>query len=217
MTCHVQNKTSFAIVQRLWYKQDTHADGWTMTGDAYDRVAVILGALSWTPYMTVDDLVEIHRLPRTNTCNLLEKMVSMGDVAYLPHALLRRNASRRYCLTGNGVEALADMMEVETSTLLHRRGATYKGLAYLRKRLDSLACAYAAVAAIARRYDGAGISTTVYTRGPLDAAVQFPGPPNGTNDPFWVGIMAVRPDIGKALESRLSEYQHERPRIRQQH
>ena len=134
----------------------------------------ILDALSKSPYMTVGDLVACYRWPETSTRALINRAEEAGLIASVPHALLQRNRARRYCLTGEGVKALSEMREMDVSDLMARRGATYKGLSYLRPRLDILACAYRVCAAITGSYESGAMPMKIYTGGPVDAVVHLP-------------------------------------------
>ena len=191
----------------MWYYYAYSAlVGRHMTGDSMERSRRLLDALRRTPYMTADNLVRAYRLPRTDVRRRLNGMEERGFISHVRHALLRRRSARRYCLTGDGVAELATLTGASVDTLMSHRGGTYKGLAYLRKRLDILACAYQVVAAIAASYESGTLPVTVYTDGPIDAAVQLPGQPDGSRDPFWVGVMVARPEMGKSLEERLEGY-----------
>ena len=167
----------------------------------------ILDALARTPYMTVEDLGECYRCPITSTRALLKQAEADNLVASVGHALLRRKKSERFCLTGDGVKALAEMLHVPMQLIMVRRGATYLGLSYLRKRLDILACLYRVYAAIAELYESCVVPMTIYTSAPIDAVVHLPGPPSGVDDPYWVGIMVDRPNLGQSMREKLAHYE----------
>ena len=145
---------------------------------------MIRDLLSLGPYQTVDDVAGITRMGRTIVREWLDQMVEDGQVGHVSHALLGRNSSERYCLVREGVGALEGSSRKPEPSLLARRGATNKGLSELRKRIDVLACVYRLVAAIASCYPRGAVDLTVYTGGPLDAAVQLPGPPGGGQGPL---------------------------------
>ncbi len=177
------------------------------TGAAHPGKRRILDVLSSGPYGTVEDVAGISGMSRTTVRQVLGQMAADGHVGQVSHALLGRNSSERYCLTRDGVRLLEDILPEPEPSLMARRGVTNRGLSTLRKRLDSLACVYRLVAAIASCYPRGAVDLTVYTGGPLDAAVQLSGPPDGGPDPFWVGIIVRRPGLyPKSFEIRLWEY-----------
>lgn len=175
--------------------------------EAHPGKRMIQDRLSLGPYETVDDVADITRMGRTSVRQWLDQMVADGQVGHVSHALLGRNSTARYCLVRDGVRALEDTLADSIPPLLSRRGVTNKGLSALRKRLDILACVYRLVATIASCYPRGAVALTVYTGGPLDAAVELPGPPRGGKDSFWVGIIVRRPGLyQKSFELRLWEY-----------
>ena len=192
----------------MWYYYAYSAlVGRHMTGDSMERSRRLLDALRRTPYMTADNLVRAYRLPRTDVRRRLNGMEERGLISHVRHALLRRRSARRYCLTGDGVAELAHLTGVSAETLMAHRGATYKGLAYLRKRLDILACAYQVVAAIAASYERGTLPVTVYTgrtyrcRGSAAGAAR-----RLSRTHSGLASWCARPEMGKSLEERLEGY-----------
>ena len=177
------------------------------TAEEHPGKRMIRDLLSLGPYQTVDDMAGITGMGHTSVREWLDQMVEDGQLGHVSHALLGRNSSERYCLVREGVCVLEGTSRKPERSLMARRGATNKGLSELRKRIDVLACVYRLVAAIASCYPRGAVDLTVYTGGPLDAAVELPGPPGGVKNSLWVGIMVRRPGLyQKSFELRLWEY-----------
>ena len=172
-----------------------------------ERTVDMLEDLACGPHMTVDEMGKRHGWGRDGLRKRLADAAANGYVGSVPHALVGRNASQRFCLTREGVKILAENLGVRVETVMDRPGTTNRALVLWRRRLDILACVYRTVVAMAEIYEAGDVCTHLYSAGPLDAAVRVPGPPGRSDDPFWLGVMVARPAFRlKDFGLRLWEY-----------
>lgn len=176
-----------------------------------DKQADIIDRQTHAPFMTVDDMVTIHKFGRSPLRRQLDKMERAGLVCRVPHALEGRNASQRYAPTGKGVIALADKRGVPIEDIMRRPGGTGRGLAVFQRRLDILATVYKVAGAVARCYDEPAVRLRLTGGRPLDAVIMLP------DRPYSVGLMVNRPCISyRSWEWRLRVYadeETERPSV----
>ncbi|MYA63029.1 MAG: hypothetical protein F4X94_10735 [Dehalococcoidia bacterium] len=169
-----------------------------------DKQAEIVDLQTFAPFMTVEDMVIIHKFGRSPLRRQLDRMERMGLVCRVSHALQGRNASHRYAPTREGIQKSADKQEVPIEDIMRRPGGTGRGLAVFQRRLDILAAVYKVTGAIARCYDEPEVSVRMAGGRPLDAVIRMP------DSPYSMGVMVHRPCMSyKSWEWRLRVYADE--------
>ena len=103
----------------------------------------------------------------------VERLEQDGLAASIPHAAELTPPTRRYCLTAEGLDRLAELNGGTVDELLHCRPVSHQWRRVLLDRLDALAVIYrlASAVAVAAR----PISLRLFRSGPLDAALLLPG------------------------------------------
>ena len=151
-----------------------------------EEVAAVLAMLSWTPYMTLDEMAALRGKGKTSTREHVTRAEEAGLVAHVLHGLHGRKGWRRYRLTGKGVQAVADGLDERASEILDRPGTTGRALATYHRRLNILVGVYQTTATIAARFDEPELRVHLPLDGPLDGVVRMP------TEPYSLGIMVQR-------------------------
>lgn len=163
------------------------------TGNVYQvvskQVADLLQILSWTPYMTLEEMAACVGKGSTATRKHVTKAEKMGLVSHVLHGLLGRKGSRRHFLTGKGVQTLAELEGLRVAELMDAPGATGMALAIHHRRIDILEGVYQTAATVARCLDEPDLDVHVPRHGPLDGLVRIP------EDNRSFGVIVKRPVI----------------------
>ncbi|MXX52730.1 MAG: hypothetical protein F4Z35_01890, partial [Dehalococcoidia bacterium] len=154
-----------------------------------EQIANGLTMLSWTPYLSVDEMAARNRRGTTSTRKHLNRAENAGLVTHVMHGLHGRKGRRRYMLTGKGVETLAEMEQVRVADIMGRPGTTGRALATYHRRIDILEGVYRTAATIAACSDEPELQVHIPREGPLDGLVRMPESRRS------FGVMAKRPVI----------------------
>ena len=151
-----------------------------------EGVATVLKMLSWTPFMTLDEMAAVKGQGKTSTRKHISRAEGDGLVAHVLHGLTGRKGWRRYMLTGKGVETLAAVERARTAEVMGRPGATGQALATCHRRIDILAGVYQTAATVAACYPSPCVRVDIPRDGPLDGVVRMP------DAPYSIGVMVKR-------------------------
>lgn len=149
------------------------------SGDASREVAPELKLLSHEPYQTVEEIAARLGKGNTSTRNHLTRAEEDGLVAHVLHGVHGRKGWRRYMLTGEGVQALAE----RAADVMDRPGATGRALATYYRRLHILVGVYQTAATVAACFDEPDLRVHLPLGGPLDGVITRPTPP------YSLGVM----------------------------
>ena len=133
----------------------------------------MLGALASCPFIDRLELAAITGVSRSAVYETVRRLEDAGLVAYVPHAADLIPPTRRYRLTAEGLQALAEADGSNLGELLRSRPVSAQWLRILMDRLDALAVVYrlaSTVAAVAHP-----VNLRLYRAAPLDAAMTLPG------------------------------------------
>ena len=155
----------------------------------------LLRLLAEMPFLDRVDLAAVTGCSRGAVYEGVQRLEQDTVVDSIPHAGPLTPATRRYCLTAEGLRRLAKLEGVPVEDLLRSRPVSQQWRRVLLERLDALAVIYrlaSAVAGIARP-----ASLRLYRSGPLDAALLLPG--ERTLGVVRQGVAADRTAFAKRL------------------
>ena len=132
-----------------------------------------LGALASWPLIDRLELTALLGASRSAVYDGVGRLEEAGLVANIPHAADLTPPTRRYRLTGKGLDALAGAEGSSLDDLLLSRPVSAQWLRILVDRLDALAVIYRLASTIASVEHPVGLR--LYRAGPLDAAMDLPG------------------------------------------
>ena len=133
----------------------------------------VLGTLASCPFIDRLELAALSGASRSAVYEAVRRLEDAGLVAYVPHAADLIPPTRRYRLTAEGLQALAEADGSNLGELLRSCPVSAQWLRILMDRLDGLAVVYrlaSTVAAVAHP-----VSLRLYRAAPLDAAMTLPG------------------------------------------
>lgn len=168
---------------------------------ALDELHSMLAMLSWTPYLNLGQMAARRGRGKTSTRKLLTRAEQAGWVAHVLHGMQGRKGSRRYMLTGLGVQELANALAevladeetsepaVRTADLLDRPGTTGRALATHHRRLDILIGVYQTAATVAACFDEPELRVHIPRAGQIDGVVRMP------TEPYSLGVLVQRPSM----------------------
>ena len=143
------------------------------SGDASQKVAPELKLLSYEPYQTVEEVAARLGKGNTSTRNHLTRAEDDGLVAHVLHGVHGRKGWRRYMLTGEGVQVLAE----RAADVMDRPGTTGRALATYHRRLHILVGVYQTAATLAACFDEPELRVHLPLDGPLDGVITMPTAP----------------------------------------
>ena len=133
----------------------------------------ILRRLAEMPFLDRLELVTLCRRSRSAVYGSMERLVERGMVQAIPHASELNSPTRRYCLTGAGLERLADLERVTPEELLATRPVSARWRRALLERLDAVAVIHRVAAALPHAQRG--LEFRWYRSGAIDAGIILPG------------------------------------------
>ena len=141
-----------------------------MRPDSLD--AEILNRLAWTPLLDRQEMVAVTGRSRSAFYEAVRRLEESGLVASLPHAADLIPTTRRYFLTAQGLQRLAENEGVTVESLLGSRPVSARWRRLLMERLDAIATVYRLASTVADVIRP--VRLRLYRAGPLDAALMLP-------------------------------------------
>ena len=138
-----------------------------------DCQADLLRRLAETPFADRLDLAALSGWSRGAVYAAMDRLAEGGMVDAIPHATPLLPPTRRYFLTAEGVEALAELEGVSADGLLRSRPVSSRWQRALLERLDSAGVIYRLASSIANA--GFPIGFRWYRAAPADAGIVLPG------------------------------------------
>ncbi len=133
----------------------------------------VLRRLAETPFADRLDLAALSGWSRGAVYAGMERLTEWGMADAIPHATPLLPPTRRYFLTADGLERLAELENVSPDGLLHSRPVSSRWQRLLLHRLDALGVIYRLAAAIANVEFPIGFRW--YRASPVDAGIILPG------------------------------------------
>ena len=134
-----------------------------------ERDALALGRLAALPFIDRLELAAVSGAADRSAYDALAALERRGLAASIPHATGLLRTTRRYWLTADGIQFLADMEGVDLDRLLRRRPVSARWRRILLERLDSVAVIYRLASIIAAESGPLGLRW--FRAAPLDAAM----------------------------------------------
>ena len=132
----------------------------------------LLRLLAATPFPDRLEMVALSRWSRGAVYKTVAALEGKGFVESVPHASALVSPTRRYCVTADGVQRLADSDAVGVDELLRSLPVSRRGRRILLERLDAVAVIYRLASALA---DVAfPLRFRWYRAMPMDAAIALP-------------------------------------------
>ena len=135
--------------------------------------ADLLRRLAETPFTDRLDLAALSGWSRGAVYAAMDRLAEGGMASAIPHATPLLPPTRRYFLTAEGVEALAELEGVSPDGLLRSRTVSARWQRALLERLDAAGVIYRLAAAIANA--GFPMAFRWYRAAPADAGIVLPG------------------------------------------
>ena len=133
----------------------------------------LLRLLAEMPFLDRMEMVCVSGKSRGSVYQAVERLEQDGLAASIPHAAELTPPTRRYCLTAEGLDRLAELNGRTVEELLHCRPVSHQWRRVLLDRLDALAVIYRLASAVA--VAAHPVSLRLFRSGPLDAALLLPG------------------------------------------
>ena len=133
----------------------------------------LLRRLAETPFADRLDLAALSGWSRGAVYAGMDRLQEGGMVSAIPHATPLLPPTRRYCLTAQGLEALAELERVPPEELLGGRPVSARWRRLLLERVDGLGVIYRLAAAIANAE--VPLRFRWFRSAPADAGVHLPG------------------------------------------
>ena len=133
----------------------------------------LLRLLAEMPFVDRMELVCVSGKSRGAVYQAVERLEQAGLASSIPHAAELTPPTRRYCLTAEGLDRLAELNGGTVDELLHSHPVSHQWQRVLLERLDALAVIYRLAATVA--VAALPISLRLFRSGPLDAALLLPG------------------------------------------
>ena len=167
-----------------------------------EKRAQILDVLSQNPFMSIEDMMDIHNWKRSPLYRQLRSMEEVhGWIAHANHEMEGSKPIHRFHLTRDGVYLLAETLGRPLPEIKQRVGATGRGLATYHRLIDILAGVYRCAGTIARCYETPRLAIHLFSAGPVDAVVRLP------DSPYSLGVMMYRRALSLAyFERKLKKY-----------
>ena len=155
----------------------------------------LLRQLAETPFPDRLDLAALSGWSRGAVYAAMDKLKEGGMVDAIPHATPLLPPTRRYFLTAEGLEELAELESVSPDGLLHSRPVSSRWQRLLLERLDAVGVIYRLAAAVANAEFPIGFRW--YRAAPMDAGILLPG--GRTVAVMRQGLTADRTGFSKRL------------------
>ena len=133
----------------------------------------LLRLLAEMPFLDRSEMASVSGRSRGAVYRGVQRLEEMGMAAWITHSGELTPPTRRFCLTANGLQKLAEVKGDSVDGLLRSLPVSAQWRRVLLERLDAISSLYrlsAAVADIARP-----ISLRLFRSGPLDAVLLLPG------------------------------------------
>ena len=133
----------------------------------------LLRRLAETPFADRLDLVALSSWSRGAVYAGMDRLTEWGMAGAIPHATPLLPPTRRYYLTAQGLERLAELENVSLNGLLSSRPVSSRWQRMLLERLDALGVIYRLASAISNAEFPIGFRW--YRASPVDAGIILPG------------------------------------------